>query len=446
MNLLVIVSKKDFSVFCFTFSDKTSKHEFEKGILRPYRGSKLLTSTGLMLIDVSFQPISADAESIKILGFPNAFVSPDSLDGILSQRIRSFLPTDIVQSPGEILTQFQSGQRRYLCRAYVLDSHWDTHPHEKRIVLLLERGLSGPPISAGKQRRLAGLHADPFSFAPDPKYYSFSRANMEVLSSLRSMVQEGRGIGVVLGPPGTGKTILINFLAGNLRGESEVAFLPGSFENRAELVRAVMAAFGIDSVGKDLADNLHRFEDWLLKKNLTGRRLTLICDDAQDFTIEALENLCRFSELEMGRQKLLQIVLAGRQALLDKLNVRRLDSISSKISVFCKLTPLDEAEVRTYILHRLRIAGCTRQLFSPQALSHIALYSRGVPLNVNMICRHCLSLAATVSLPIIDERMVADCAYDLVLRAQTCALWDEPENSDPEKPRRNRHGLKLIKS
>ncbi len=70
----------------------------------------------------------------------------------------------------------------------------------------------------------------------------------------------------------------------------------------------------------------------------------------------------------------------------------------------------------------LRIAGCNRQLFSAAALSAVALYSRGVPLNVNMICRHCLSIAASNNLPMIDERTVADSAYDLVLRTQPAGV------------------------
>jgi general secretion pathway protein A len=406
----------------------------------------IVTSTGLIIIDASFQPLSADPESIKILGFPNAMVSPFSLDEILVQKIRTFLPADIASSQGEILTQFQSGKRRYLCRAFVLDNHWNSNPNQKRIALLLERILSGPPVGAAKQRRLAGMHEDPFSFVPDPKYFSFSRAHLDVIASLRTLVLEGRGIGVLLGQPGTGKTVLASFLAGNLHSKSDISFLPGSFESRAELVRAVMAAFGIESTGKDLEGNLRQFEDWLLKKHLEGRRVTLICDDAQDLTMETLGYLFQFSALEMGQQKLLQIVLAGRQRLLEKLNAPQLNSMGDKITVVCKLTPLDEAEVRTYILHRLRIAGCTRQLFSLQALSHIALYSRGIPLNVNMICRHCLSLAATVNLPMVDERIVADSAYDLVLRTHPSALWDEPEHPNGTQPRRNRRGLKLIKN
>ncbi len=87
--------------------------------------------------------------------------------------------------------------------------------------------------------------------------------------------------------------------------------------------------------------------------------------------------------------------------------------------------PLDESEVRSYVLHRLRIAGCNQQLFSHAALSCVALYSRGVPLNINMICRHCLSLAASISLQTIDERVVADSAYDLVLRTLPAGVWDQ---------------------
>jgi general secretion pathway protein A len=404
-----------------------------------------LTSTGVMLIDASFRPISADPESIKILGFPNALVNPLSLDEILVQKIRSFLPTDMVSCPGEVLAQFQSGKRRYLCRAYVLDNYWNDNPQDKRIALVLERGLSGPPASAAKQRKLAGMHEDPFSFAPDPKYYSFSRAHLEVISSLRSMMREGGGIGVLLGQAGIGKTMLVNFLAANLRNESEVAFLPGPFDGRAEMVRAVMAALGIENAVKDLECNLNILENWLIKKTLSGRRITLFCDDAQNLTYESLESLCLFSDLQMRQQKLLQIVLAGRQGLLEKLSSMRLDSSSRKITLFSKLTPLDEAEVRTYVLHRLRIAGSARQIFNPQALSHIALYSRGIPLNVNMICRHCMSLAATVNLPVIDEKIVADSAYDLVLRAQPSGPWDEPVNPFAEPPRRSRHGLRLIK-
>lgn len=410
-----------------------------------------MTSIGFVLLDSLFRPVYADPESIKILGFPNAISNPSSLDGILTQKIISILPPDFELSRVGLTTQFQSGRRRYLCRAFVLEDHWSENTQDKKIALLLERGLPSAPTNAAKQKRLVGMYEDPFCFAPDPKYYNFTRAHMDVFASLRNLVRGGKGIGVLVSQAGIGKTVLLGFLAATLRKESEIAILSNSFENRAELVRAVMAAFGIEGTGKILAENLRRFEEWLIEKNLCGRTVTLICDDAQDFSFEALENICLLSDLQMGQRKLIQVILAGRQGLLEKLAGHRLETINDKINVFCRLGPLDTTEVRNYVLHRLRIAGCTRQVFSTAALSSIALYSRGIPLNINMLCRHALSLAAAIGVQLIDERLIADSAYDLVLRAQPANAWDESgEHSVLESRQnsgllRNRHGLRLVK-
>jgi type II secretory pathway predicted ATPase ExeA len=294
------------------------------------------------------------------------------------------------------------------------------------------------------------MDEDPFGFLPDPRYYSFSRAHKEVFAALRCVIREGRGIAALLGHAGIGKTILLDFMAEDLRKESEIAVFPGTFDGRAELVRTVMASLGVTGLGRELSANLRLFQDWLSAKRRAGRRVILICDDAQDLTFETLENLCLFSDMEMGREKLLQVLLAGRQGLFEKLTGPRLQPVGSRINVFCRLAPMDEAEVGRYVLHRLRIAGCTRELFSPAALSSIALYSRGIPLNVNMICRHSLSLAAATNMQVVDERIVADSAYDLVLRAPSTDFGDSP--SDPfftEPPGgpgvvRDRRGLRLV--
>ena len=404
-----------------------------------------MASSAFMLVDDLFRPISASPEAVRILDFPNAGVNAAFLDGILTQKLRSFLPADMATLQEALLTQFQSGKRRYVCRAFVLENHWEDGPQKTRIALLFERGLPGPPASVSKQRKLAGMHEDPFGFAPNARFYCFSRAHLEVVACLRATIREGRGIAAVVGLAGIGKTALLTFLIGDLRKESDIAFLPGPFEGRGELVRAVMGAFGLNNLGRDLAGNLQHFENWLLQRKLSGRRVTLMCDDAQDLTFETLENLCLFADLQAGGQKLLQIVLAGRQGLIEKLNEPQLESVSGRIAVYSRLSPLDDAEVKSYVLHRLKIAGCTRQLFSPEALSQIALYSRGIPLNINMICRHCLSLAATVNLPVVDDRIVADSAYDLVLRSERPGAWDEPGALVTGKPSRNRNGLRLIK-
>ena len=406
-------------------------------------------SSGFLLIDASFRPVYADPESIKILGYPNNVSRPEALDGILTQKILSFLPRHVACTPIVFVTEFQSGRRRYHCRAFLLENHWGGE--EARIALLLERGLPGPPGRARKYRKFGGMYEDPFSFSPDPRYYYHSRVHHEVFSALCAMVREARGIGVLFAQPGMGKTVLLNYLAESLRSESEIVVVPGSFDSRAEFIRAVMGLLGMECAGKDVWENLQNLKSRLLAKNQAGRRVILICDEAQELNLDTLENLCLFSQLEESRHKLIQIVLAGRQGLMEKLGGVRLAPISAGINISCRLAPLDEAEVRNYVLHRLRIAGCTRQMFSSEALASIALYSRGIPLNINMLCRHSLSLAARADLQMIDDRIVADSAYDLVLRTQPSNVFHDPfspANGSPGPPEaflNKRRNLKRIK-
>jgi general secretion pathway protein A len=411
---------------------------------------EILDTSGFVLIDSLFRPVYANPESIMILGYPNAFSNPEVLDGILTQKILSFLPRDFVDSGNACAIQFQSGRRRYHCRAFLLAGHWSANASEKRIALLLERGMPGPPEQLRQRPLLAGMTEDPFSFIPDARFYHFTRAHHEILLSLRNMVMENRGIGVLYAQSGMGKTTLINYLIKSLKSEAEIAFFPGSFENRSELIRSVMAILGINGLSKDVEENLRIFESWLISKHREGRRVVLICDDAQDLDLETIRNLCMLSQFGSEPQKLLQVILAGRQELLAKLSESRMDSVGNGITMSCRLRPMDESEVRSYVLHRLRIAGCNRQIFSQSALSSVALYSRGVPLNINMICRHCLSLAASVGMKIIDDRIVADSAYDLVLRTQPAGVWDEAAGmfiSEPSRPiihPRDRRGLRLV--
>jgi len=405
-----------------------------------------LSSNGLVLIDESFKPIFADAESIKILGYPNPVSKPAAFHDLLTQKIRYFLQPELVATTGTTLTQFQSGRRRYLCRAFALHNHWDASPQEAKIAIIFERGLPGPPASVKKRNQLGGMYEDPFSFSPDPRYYSFSRAHLDVLASLRSMIREGRGIGVLIGQGGMGKTILVNYLAQTLRLEADFVNLVGTYGSRAELVCAIMAAFGIEEIEQDFQKNLTYFEKWLLNRHLSGRRSVLVYDNAQDYDANILENLGMFSDMQVGRQQLLQVLFAGRQGLIEKLSGSRQETIGNKVNVFCRLTPMDEEEVRSYILHRLRIAGCTRQLFSSEALALISLYSRGIPLNVNMICRHCISLASTVNMQIVDERLVDDSAYDLVLKAHPFFPWDDIGTQSDNSKTKDKRVLRLVKN
>lgn len=294
------------------------------------------------------------------------------------------------------------------------------------------------------------MYEDPFSFTPDPRYYQGSRGNNEVFNSLRSMVMNRRGVGVVLAQAGMGKTTLLGYLVKSLCNDAEFAEIHGAFKDYSELVRSVMASLGVKRISRNPGENLRLFEDWLLLRNRVNQRVVLVCDDAQKLDAGTIRNLCLLSELGGWPQKLVQIVFAGRQDLAARLSEPALSEVSKNIFVCCRLHPMDQAEVHSYVLHRLRIAGCNRQLFSPDALSAVSLYSRGIPLNVQMICRHCISMAASNNLPVIDEKTVADSAYDLVLRTQPTGAGVDPAwligGEDPPSSHRQsgRRGLRLV--
>jgi general secretion pathway protein A len=153
-----------------------------------------------------------------------------------------------------------------------------------------------------------------------------------------------------------------------------------------------------------------------------------------------------FPDMQAGQQKLLQVLIVGRQGVIEKISGSRQETVGNKINVFCRLTPMDGEEVRSYVLHRLKIAGCTRQLFNSEALRLITLYSRGIPLNINMICRHCISLASTVNMQIIDERLVDDAAYDLVLKTHPFSDWNDLGMRNDASKIKDKHFLRLVKS
>jgi general secretion pathway protein A len=410
-----------------------------------------MDSSGFVIIDSHFRPVFANEESIRILGYPSVCPNLQSLDGVVTQKIVSFLPRDLGSGKKTYAIQFKSGRRLYHCRAFHVEDHWSGGTRERRIALLMERGI---PESAGarRQKRLpAGMYEDPFSFTPDPKYYQQSRGHQEVFTSLRSLVMDRRGIAVVLASAGMGKTALLGFLADSLKDKAEVANVPGSFENNADLVRSVMAILGVKRISRSLPDNMQALEDWLVSKDREEIRVVLICDEAQDLNAATIQNLCFLTGLGLGRHRLLQVIFAGRQELAVKLAEPRLVPVSKEINVYCRLGPLDQAEVQSYVLHRLRIGGCRRQIFSSAAISAIALYSRGIPLNINMICRHCLSIAISNDLSVIDEKTVENSAYDLVLKAQPSgddgdlpSIWGSNDQYSCI-PVRNRRGLRLVR-
>ena len=279
------------------------------------------------------------------------------------------------------------------------------------------------------------LTEDPFGVTPDPKFLYFGQEHREALASLFYSVIESRAFAVMVAPPGMGKTTLLHYLRTKIQGQADTASLVCSFDDKNELLQAVMAALGVETENASYFQNWRRFQNFLIERQGQGRKVVLICDEAQSFSDETLENIRLLSNLETTQTKLLQIILAGQPVLVQKLKASQLEQLGQRISVFCSIHPLHESEVETYIEHRLQVAGRTKQLFKPEALPVISRFSRGIPRNINTICYNAMALAWSLDCSLVDEELVVRAIRDVapvdLSGDSACRFWTRQTAQSP---------------
>jgi general secretion pathway protein A len=231
-----------------------------------------------------------------------------------------------------------------------------------------------------------GLREKPFSLTPDPRFLFLSASHREALAHVLYGIDQGEGFIAVTGEVGTGKTTLCRTLIDRLSVETELAYLFNPALDPDELLRAIAMEFDLPAVGRTRAQLLERLNAFLLDASRRGRRVLLIVDEAQNLSIETLEQMRLLSNLETARSKLIQIVLFGQPELDAKLDSRALRQLRQRISVRWRLGELSDEEARSYVLHRVRVAtGDEHDLFTPGALRQIGRRSRGIPRLLNLL-------------------------------------------------------------
>ncbi|HEX3179321.1 MAG TPA: AAA family ATPase [Methylomirabilota bacterium] len=238
-----------------------------------------------------------------------------------------------------------------------------------------------------------GLSEKPFELTPDPKFLFLTPGHREALAQLTYGVQEQKGFILMTGEVGTGKTTLLRTLVQRMEGQIESALIINSTLPFDEILEYVLADLGIPDPKETRAQRLMALNAFLIEQRRAKRKTILIIDEAQNLSIETLEQIRLLSNFETNSEKLIQIILSGQPELQAKLQLTALRQLKQRIGLRCTLAPMTPEQVEQYIVSHIRVAGGRRQMFTPAAVRQITQYSRGIPRVVNMICDHCLLLA-----------------------------------------------------
>jgi type II secretory pathway predicted ATPase ExeA len=233
-----------------------------------------------------------------------------------------------------------------------------------------------------------GFTRPPFANIPDPEFLYPSPEHRKALAILQYALMARAGFCVITGDIGAGKTTLVRKVLQTLDQRVHVGLVSNTqCETFEELLRWILLAFELDYRNKDKVQMYDEFVQFLIRQHRAGTPVTLIIDEAQNLTMENLEQLRMLSNVNTEKGQLLQTILVGQPELWTLLRNTRLEQFVQRISYDYFLKPLADVEtIRGYIQHRLATAGGSVELFTEEAYPLIAQATRGVPRLINLLC------------------------------------------------------------
>jgi len=273
-----------------------------------------------------------------------------------------------------------------------------------------------------------GLKEQPFGVTPDPRFLYLSAAHREALASLYYGIEANRGFLGLIARPGMGKTTILFHLLEKFRTTAHTAFIFQTQCNSREFLRFLLSELGYEGDTQDFVRLHEEFNRRLLQEARAGKRMIVVIDEAQNLAPEVLETVRLLSDFETPTAKLMHIILAGQPQLADKLASPSLSQLRQRVSILHGLEPLSSWEIKNYIEHRLKIAGYIGDpIFTADAYDEIAIFTQGIPRNVNNFCFNALSLAYALQKKIVDMDVVKEVMADLDITKFTSLAQTEPE-------------------
>lgn len=263
------------------------------------------------------------------------------------------------------------------------------------------------------------LQSSPFGTSPDPRFLYMMPHTREALACLEYGISARKGFTVLTGEVGTGKTTLLRRALSSFSGRRvSTSYVFNPRLETLDFLEFVLTDFGIVPATRTKSGMLLQLNRWLIERFRMEETCVVVVDEAQNLSWDLLEEIRLLTNLETSSEKLLQIVLSGQPELEEKLRHPSVRQLRQRVSLWCRTQSLTEAQTHAYVAERLRIAGATWSIFSPDALNLIHRYSRGIPRIINLLCEHSLIVGYVEQVSEITPAIVEGVAIELELETQ----------------------------
>ncbi|WP_368345757.1 ExeA family protein [Pelagovum sp. HNIBRBA483] len=257
-----------------------------------------------------------------------------------------------------------------------------------------------------------GLKERPFALAPDPDYLFWSAQHERAYTMIEYGILTRAPITVITGDIGAGKTTLVHYVMKSMDEDLTFALVSNVQGGRGDLLRWVLQALDQEARGTDYVDLFGQLQDFLIAEYAAGRRTVLIFDEAQALEREMLEELRMLTNINVGKDDLLQLILVGQPELRDNIRNGGLTQLAQRITASFHLTPMEATTVRKYVDHRLKVAGGSGKIFSSEAIKLVVDVSRGVPRLVNQVCDLAMVYAFSEGKSTVEPWMIQNAMRD----------------------------------
>ena len=271
------------------------------------------------------------------------------------------------------------------------------------------------------------LTLKPFEISPDPKFLWLGEKHEEALAAMKYGILNNKGFISLTGDVGTGKSTLVNALANSLGDNIIFAQVSDPSLGQLDFLNLTADAFKMNKKFSTKGDFLSHLKHFLNDANVHHKEVVLLIEEAQRFDPERLEEVRLISNIEEPDKKLINIIFVGQYEFNSILKKNK--ALRQRIAIIHNLEPLQEIETEQYVIHRLKIAGSERQIFSPEAFREIYSFSKGNPRLINIICDLALLTGYAQDERIIEPEIIRECAENYSMPKQQIKGAVEDQNA-----------------